>query len=205
MACGKYRDVDNAGFVQADLCQTPFSNSSIDFIFSIGVMMSIEDPCEGLKEVFRILRPEGFFAFTVLKKENWLGYLHLILNPFKKILLKIVPDIVFLFLSFLLAIPAKAALSFYKICNKITPDLAEKILPYNTKIKKEILHMQFRNFVGFWYDVFVAPVYYVFTKEQWIQHIREAGFEVVKFNDYGQKGDASGVFWKIVVKKPSGQ
>lgn len=57
----KALDVDNTvSFVRADVRKIPLSDSSVDFVMSRGSIWFWEKPEEGLREIYRILKPGAF-------------------------------------------------------------------------------------------------------------------------------------------------
>ena len=196
---GKYREDDTIQFIQADINKLPLKDEVVDFVYSIGVIHHVKDPKTSIKKIEPVLKKDGYFAFTILKKECFLGKIHQKLNPLKPLILKI-PKLVLMSVSVILALLLKVALIFYKIVSYLGDKMVE-LLPYNKIILQDIYYLSFANLVGFWYDVLIAPVYHVFTPDEWRNWLQGAGFKIKKFNDYGQKGEPSGVFWKIVVIK----
>lgn len=55
------------GAVQARAENLPFKDNSFDYVLSFSALMNFENPEAALKEVKRILKPEGFFILTFLK------------------------------------------------------------------------------------------------------------------------------------------
>ena len=60
------------GFVQADASALPFSNQSIDVVFSNLLLPWINDPATIGREVSRILRKDGLFVFATLGPDSLL-------------------------------------------------------------------------------------------------------------------------------------
>jgi len=61
----------NVSFKAMDAAKTSFPGSSFDVVLSIGLFEYVKNLRPYLNEVGRILKPQGYFAFTVLNKE-WL-------------------------------------------------------------------------------------------------------------------------------------
>lgn len=60
----------SAGFVQADICNLPFPNSSADLIFSEGVLHHTDSTRAALGSLTRLLKPGGRFLFYVYRKKG---------------------------------------------------------------------------------------------------------------------------------------
>ena len=55
-----------ASFVKADARQLPFGDNSVDVVFSNLLLPWIDDPASVAREVARVLRKDGLFAFATL-------------------------------------------------------------------------------------------------------------------------------------------
>jgi SAM-dependent methyltransferase len=65
------RKLPSGIFLGADACQLPFRDSSFDTLISFGEVIShIPDYRATFREAARVLRPNGFFLFSVLNKWN---------------------------------------------------------------------------------------------------------------------------------------
>lgn len=54
-------DIDNTvSFIQADVRKIPLADNSVDFVMSRGSIWFWEKPEEGLREIYRILKPEAY-------------------------------------------------------------------------------------------------------------------------------------------------
>ena len=57
---------ENVCIIQADAMNLPLKENSIDIAFSIGVLHHTPDPSNGVKEIYKILKPNGgWFALSV--------------------------------------------------------------------------------------------------------------------------------------------
>jgi len=59
-------DPRGIGYQLADALALPFTDSSFDFAASFMAMMDMPDQAKALREVHRVLRPGGFFQFSIL-------------------------------------------------------------------------------------------------------------------------------------------
>jgi ubiquinone/menaquinone biosynthesis C-methylase UbiE len=50
----------------ASATQLPFVNASVDFAVSFMCLMDIPDPAKALQEAYRVLKPGGFFQFSII-------------------------------------------------------------------------------------------------------------------------------------------
>ena len=55
-------------FLKADVQNVPFPNSFFDFILNINMLHLVESPVKMLNEIQRVLKPEGLFYITDLRK-----------------------------------------------------------------------------------------------------------------------------------------
>jgi ubiquinone/menaquinone biosynthesis C-methylase UbiE len=53
--------------VQADIENLPFKTDRFDYVLSFSALMNAENPEGAVKEVKRVLKPEGIFIVTYLK------------------------------------------------------------------------------------------------------------------------------------------
>jgi SAM-dependent methyltransferase len=59
--------------LKEDICKTTFKNESFDYIFSFMVLHVLEHPEEAIKEMARILKPNGIFYLGIVNpdSEEW--------------------------------------------------------------------------------------------------------------------------------------
>jgi ubiquinone/menaquinone biosynthesis C-methylase UbiE len=83
--------------VQADLSQLPIKSNSIEFIYCIGVLQHTKSPGLIIKELMRVLSPNGTLVVTYYPKAHWYTVLHskYLLRPItrrlpKKLLLRLI-------------------------------------------------------------------------------------------------------------------
>lgn len=62
--------VTNAGVKQCDACKLDASDDAFEVVISLGLLDYLERPGEALKEMVRILKPDGVLVFTVPKKPS---------------------------------------------------------------------------------------------------------------------------------------
>lgn len=61
-------------FVQADALKLPIKNDAVDYCFTIGVLHHTPSPEAGVKEAFRVTKPDGEFAIRVYPKGGFYTY-----------------------------------------------------------------------------------------------------------------------------------
>jgi ubiquinone/menaquinone biosynthesis C-methylase UbiE len=57
-------DMTNIHFLAADATHLPFPDSDFDIVLSFGVMHHISNWLDALKEIHRVLKPEGYFVYA---------------------------------------------------------------------------------------------------------------------------------------------
>jgi ubiquinone/menaquinone biosynthesis C-methylase UbiE len=68
-----------AHYVEGNCMQMPFSDASFDAVFSNGSLHEWEDPVKVFNEIYRVLKPEGLFCITDMRRDinpliKWLIY-----------------------------------------------------------------------------------------------------------------------------------
>ncbi|MCX6716628.1 MAG: class I SAM-dependent methyltransferase [Candidatus Taylorbacteria bacterium] len=73
-------------YIQASAESIPISNNSLDFVISTWSLCSIPHPEVALKEIFRVLKPNGKFSFIEHGKspQNYICRIQNLLTPFSK-------------------------------------------------------------------------------------------------------------------------
>jgi len=66
----KNLDNDNCEWLCADAADLPIKHGSCDLVVSPGTCSYLKTPLSGLKEAYRILKPEGTLIISILNKEN---------------------------------------------------------------------------------------------------------------------------------------
>jgi len=66
-------DLSNIRFLEADATDLPFQDNDFDIVLSFGVMHHIPNWLEALKEIKRVLKPEGYFIYFDIIFPNWLA------------------------------------------------------------------------------------------------------------------------------------
>ena len=64
--------IDNAAFRLADCYSLPFENESFDRIFSNALMEHLTDPVRAMREMFRVLKPNGVIG---VNSPDWGGFI----------------------------------------------------------------------------------------------------------------------------------
>lgn len=60
--------------------QLPIANNTFDAVISLWVLEHVADPQKTFSEIFRVLKPGGFFAFVTPNKMSWIIALRRLLN-----------------------------------------------------------------------------------------------------------------------------
>ena len=55
-------------FLKADVLNIPFPDNYFDFVININMLHLVEEPVKMINEIERVLKPEGFFFITDLRK-----------------------------------------------------------------------------------------------------------------------------------------
>jgi ubiquinone/menaquinone biosynthesis C-methylase UbiE len=56
--------VENVRFLEADAAELPFQENSFDIVFSLGALHYISNWLDVLKEIKRVLKPDGYFVYA---------------------------------------------------------------------------------------------------------------------------------------------
>lgn len=64
-------DAENVLICQADALNLPLADDSIDGAYSIGVLHHTPDPFQGVREIFRTVKPSGWSAVAVYQKGGY--------------------------------------------------------------------------------------------------------------------------------------
>lgn len=70
-AANKNLSGKNASIIQGDLAKLPIANSSIDFIYCIGVLQHTSNPEQITQELLRCLKPGGELTLTFYENSSW--------------------------------------------------------------------------------------------------------------------------------------
>ena len=73
-AAKSFADDPDVCIIQADALQLPIVSDSLDGAFSIGVLHHMPDPGLGVKEAFRVLGKNAWFALCVYGKGGYYNY-----------------------------------------------------------------------------------------------------------------------------------
>ena len=74
---------ENCAFVRCDIKSLPFEEAMFDLVFSVGVLHHLDKPAEGLKELWRVLKPGGKLLLWVYAREGN-GWILNFVNPLRK-------------------------------------------------------------------------------------------------------------------------
>jgi len=66
-------DLLNCRFLIGDVTHLPFQDNDFDIVLSFGVMHHIPNWLDALKEVARVLKPEGYFIYWDLVYPKWMA------------------------------------------------------------------------------------------------------------------------------------
>jgi len=66
-------DLSNIRFLEADTTDLPFQDNDFDIVLSFGIMHHIPNWLEALKEIGKVLKPEGYFIYADIIFPNWLA------------------------------------------------------------------------------------------------------------------------------------
>lgn len=72
------RGIENVHFETADIYKLPFPDNSFDSVFANSVLNHLRKPIEALKEIRRVLRPDGIVGIRDL---DWGGRIHAPITP----------------------------------------------------------------------------------------------------------------------------
>ncbi len=70
-AASKNLSGKNVSIIQGDLAKLPIANSSIDFIYCIGVLQHTSNPEQIIQELLRCLKPGGELTLTFYENSSW--------------------------------------------------------------------------------------------------------------------------------------
>lgn len=62
--------IPKAKVLVADACKLPFKDNSFDGVFGVSILHHVPDRAAAFREVFRVLKPNGWFAFCEPNKYN---------------------------------------------------------------------------------------------------------------------------------------
>ena len=66
-------DIPRIRFLEMDATKMPFQDNDFDIVLSFGVMHHIPNWLEAVKEIKRVLKPEGYFIYFDVIFPNWLA------------------------------------------------------------------------------------------------------------------------------------
>ncbi|MBC7791288.1 MAG: class I SAM-dependent methyltransferase [Anaerolineae bacterium] len=69
---------------QGDAEQLPFADNSFDIVYSWGVLHHSPDTARAVREVFRVLRPEGTALVMIYHSRSWVGFMLWLLHCLAK-------------------------------------------------------------------------------------------------------------------------
>jgi 2-polyprenyl-6-hydroxyphenyl methylase / 3-demethylubiquinone-9 3-methyltransferase len=72
-----YDDTKTAKYLVGDAYQLPFEDKSFDVVSAMDFLEHVEDPARSIREISRVLKPNGLFFFHTFNR-NWLANLVII-------------------------------------------------------------------------------------------------------------------------------
>ena len=186
-------DQSNCHFFNADVCDLPLADSSMDFAYCLGVLHHLDDTQKGLDGISRILKPGApFLLYVYYRLDNRPMWYRMIWKAsdilrrgissmsFKKKL--ITTDI----LAFLVYLPLARMAG---LLERLGLDVSH--IPLSA-----FRHNSFYVMRNNCFDRFATPIEKRFTRDEIMDMLTSAGFERIGFSD-----DAP--YWVALAFKPS--
>jgi SAM-dependent methyltransferase len=147
-------DLGNVHIVQGDLTQPPLRPSSMDLIYSIGVLHHLHDPAVGFRVLARLLAPAGrFVSWTYAREGN--GWVLALVDPTRRMTSRLPLPLVRA-LAWGLTVPLWAALRAVYGPARSSPRL-RRLLPYQSYLA-DLVPFAFREVHSIAFDQLLAPV-----------------------------------------------
>jgi len=163
-----------AHIVQADLLRLPLKPASCDYAFSVGVLHHLPDPTAGFASLAGAVRPGGVVSVWVYGAENN-GWIARVVSPLRVRLTSRLPPRMLHALSFLIAVPLRAALvGLYRPSRRPGLSWMRRVLPYDSYMAY-ISEFPFREIHHIIHDHLAAPIAHYLRREvveRWYRTVR---------------------------------
>ncbi len=158
------KSFDQVTVSQADIYNIPFPEASFDAVVCVAVLQHLPDYPKAIEELIRYVKPGGKLILWVYAREGN-GFVQWVIEPFRKIITRNIPVKLTLALSYPIGILFQLiAKGIYKPLNKI----GLRMLPLNDYILYRT-HFDWRMNTHMIFDQLLAPVSYLFTKNEMVQ------------------------------------
>ncbi len=162
VAYGHLRHLPNAHVVQASIYQLPFSPSTFDFIFSIGVLHHLPDPKKGFLHLAPLVKSGARILVWVYALEGNEAFVKWV-DPLRALIFSRLPSWLNRVVATLLSLPLWGLIqSLYVPLNR--RGLAHR-LPYADYFVY-FSRLGFRTFWGTVYDKLVPPISFYLTRDR---------------------------------------
>ena len=92
-------DQENTHCVQADVCQLPFRAATFDFVYCLGVLHHLAEPDEGMRDVTRVLRPQGallvYLYYSLENRPRFFRWLLTVVSSIRRLTVRLPKPIMY--------------------------------------------------------------------------------------------------------------
>jgi SAM-dependent methyltransferase len=167
-------DLDNVHVVQGDLTRLPLRSSSVEVIYSIGVLHHLDAPVAGFRALASLLEPAGLFIAWVYAREGN-GWLLTFLEPLRRVTRR-APLGPVRAVAWVLTVPLWLALRTIYAAAREWPAL-RPCLPYASYLV-DLVPFPFREVHSIVFDQLLAPVAHYMSRTEVERYFAATGLSL---------------------------